>query len=263
MFGAAAATMRLAPWHVSIGVRQNRGPVLTPLEGHRGGGTLICGRWVLTAAHSLSEISDLLAADGSLRLSADVSLRVTAGITLRRPARDVAVTRVRIHPQFDPVTLQFDAALLELASELPDAAFVSPHAPAPGTCGIVAGWGETQTLDPVPDLRWACLHVTPDAACEQQVWRSLRGDARLMFAAGGDSGPCPLFPAAAIGRGDSGAGFVVYESGLPAVYGIASWSAGRPTNSPTPQVFTRTCTIAGWIAREVGATMENAAAASV
>ena len=140
------ATFGQLPWHVSVGVRQNRGPALTPLEGHRGGGTIIATRWVLTAAHCLADVSDLLQQDGRIPMSRDVRVGVVRGTDLTEHARQVDVVDAWIHPSFSPATLEYDAALLQLSSDVEGGVQLGHDDVAPGDCGIVAGWGETEDV---------------------------------------------------------------------------------------------------------------------
>jgi secreted trypsin-like serine protease len=253
MHEGAPATAGQCPWHVSVGIRRNRCPELTARQGHRGGGTIVGTRWVLTAAHCLVEISDLVAADGALELPPDVQLRVVMGTDLDAPEQEVEVTFVKIHPMYDVRTMSYDAALLRLAHDVPGGIAVAESDVRAGECGIIAGWGETHLARRiVPQLEWARVHVCPDEECVEQVSGALAGIPGLMFAAGGPQGACPEFPRAGVQDGDSGSGFVVTRSGAPRVCGIVSWSAYLPVDVAGPQVFTRTFPIAGWIARGIG-----------
>jgi secreted trypsin-like serine protease len=245
------ARARELPWHVSVGIRQNRCPVLTALGGHRGGGTIIAARWVLTAAHCLVEISDLIPPHGYFEPPADVRLRVLTGVDLDAPDEEFSVTAVKVHPQYDSRSLTYDAALLRLADDAAGAITLGDHEVTCGECGIVGGWGETHlALGIMRRLSWARMHVAADDACARETSGGVVGYPHLMFAAGGDEGRCPGFPRAAVRKGDSGSGFVVARGGTPYLCGILSWSASARRGSDGPQVLTRTFPLREWISRE-------------
>lgn len=250
MHEGAHAHHRELPWHVSVGVRQNRSPRLTVLGGHRGGGTIVGDRWVLTAAHCLVEISDLIPTNGQLEPPPGVCLRVTTGISLDAPDEEFGVDLVVVHPQYDARTLLYDAALLRLDRRAAGAIPLADDDVIEGDCGVVAGWGDThEAVGIVPDLAWARMHVGPDDVCAREAWANVVGRPRLMFAAGGDHGRCPEFPRAAVRKGDSGSGFVVRRGGEPRLCGIVSWSASLPCGIDGPQVLTRTWPLTGWVRR--------------
>jgi secreted trypsin-like serine protease len=249
-----AATRGELPWHVSVAVRRNRGPAFTAFEGHRGGGTIIGTRWVLTAAHCLAVVSDLLNPDGHLAPTRDVRLSIVNGRDLGVPDREVDVTFARVHPQFNPRSLEYDAALLRLSDDVSGAIELSDDELTPGDCGIVAGWEETRgSVAMTPHLSWARMHVGPDDMCAVQTSGGLIGRSVTMFAAGGHDARCPEFPSASVRKGDSGGGFVVVRGGQPRLCGVASWSASVPYRDERPLVLTRTSAITDWVAHEIAA----------
>jgi trypsin len=243
MDNGPAAKRDTLPWHISVGVRQNRGPVFTATEGHQGGGTIIRPRWVLTAAHCLATVADLFTAGGRFTPSDNVRLTVVSGMDLDRPAREVDVTLALVHPGFDASSLMYDAALLRLAQDIDGAIPLVTNDLLAGVCGLVGGWtpvnGAAQTKR---SLAWARAQAEGDSVHAQVRGGGVMCHSATMFAAGG----CDAR------KGDSGSGFVVDGTGVPRLGGILSWSASA-LQHPAPCVFTRAFPLAAWIAEETGA----------
>ena len=238
-----AAKRDTLPWHVSVGVRQNRGPVFTANEGHQGGGTIIGARWVLTAAHCLAAISDLLTADGGFTPCNDVRLAVVSGTDLDRPTREIDVTLALVHPDFDPRSLMYDAALLRLARDVDGAIPLVSNDLVTGDSGIVGGWTPPEAAThPRRSVAWARMQVAADDVDARAAGGAMVCHPATMFAAG----ECGAR------KGDSGGGFVVHMAGAPRLGGILSWSASA-VRQPAASVFTRTFPLAAWIADQTGA----------
>jgi secreted trypsin-like serine protease len=249
--GRAAASGQL-PWLVSVGLRQNRGPAYTAIHGHRGGGTIIGTRWVLTAAHCLAAVSDLLTPRGRLEPTCDVRLAIASGPDLTAPVREIDVTFAQVHPLFNPRSLEYDAALLRLADDVGGAIDLDEAHVTAGECGIVAGWGDSRAaFGTTPELSWARMHVGSNDMCARQTSGVLIGRPAIMFTAGPDGPPTPGSPRTNLCKGDSGGGFVAIRDAAPRLCGIVSWSAS-PSPGERTHVLTRTAPLAGWIAREIG-----------
>uniref|UniRef100_A0A663F8Y4 Peptidase S1 domain-containing protein n=1 Tax=Aquila chrysaetos chrysaetos TaxID=223781 RepID=A0A663F8Y4_AQUCH len=119
--GGTDASRGEIPWQVS----------LKEDSSHFCGGTIIGDRWLLSAAHSYVGTTSLNGTDGN--------------------AVKVNVTRVIQHPLFDPIILDFDVAILELARPLVFSKYIQPVClplavqkfPVGKKC-IISGWGNLQ-----------------------------------------------------------------------------------------------------------------------
>ena len=138
------------------------------------GGTLVSGRWVLTAGHC---ITDRTAARGVLPPGAfTVSLGAT-DLSQFTGSQRFTVDAVLRDPRFAPRdgTATFDAALLRLSAPTPA---TPDHEPmrlltaaetglwTPGTVATVLGWGASVFRGPlIEQLQQAGVAINPDDAC--------------------------------------------------------------------------------------------------
>jgi len=110
------------------------------------GGSLISPWHVLTAAHCVEFVGD--GVDDFLSLG---DLRVVVGRTVLEATNGSRrrVDQIEIHPQYDPNTLMFDAAVITLVAPVHDIRpmkLVTPGTDAlqrPGSQWIATGWGNT------------------------------------------------------------------------------------------------------------------------
>ncbi|MGW0732615.1 serine protease [Streptomyces sp. NPDC002851] len=218
-----------APWAVALASRDRFGGTR---DGQFCGGAVIGRRTVLTAAHCvseqalgvpLSEVSDLRVIQGRSELGSDAG-------------REVAVTRVKVNPDYDSRTNAGDFAVLELARALPASSVISmaesgDPAYAPGTAAAVYGWGDmTGSGDYARSLRAARVTVQRDTVCAEAYDNSAEGTyvRESMLCVGEDQGGRDAC------QGDSGGPLVARGR----LVGLVSWGRGCG-QAGSPGVYTR------------------------
>ena len=214
----AGGTPVSAPWPAQAFLR-------TPLGGC--GGTLVSARFVLTAAHCITNPDD-----GSVMSAASLSLILGRSELAGATAADTyavatgGVTRHRAFQETDGGGLSNDLALLRLDRPAPfePLRLVTASESAlwtPGTTATVLGWGRTcwATCAPVSYLRQAAVPIVADATCGAQYAPFAgRFSAATMLCAGtGESDTC---------QGDSGGPLMVPRADAYALAGVTSWGEG-------------------------------------
>jgi secreted trypsin-like serine protease len=207
------------------------------------GATLIAARYVVTAAHCVSETDGTVVGPGQVEVGLGSPSR--SAITDR-----YGVAEVVRHPAFGRLgsgaeqVPDFDVAVLRLVRGAPYEPARVPVAGteaatwAAGTTATVIGWGVTETGSPSDALREASLPVRSDADCAA-VYGALF-DARAMLCAGtGLADTC---------EGDSGGPLLVPSGGALVLAGITSWGLGCG-NPGIPGVYTRVADepLNGWL----------------
>jgi secreted trypsin-like serine protease len=219
------------------------------LAGQTCGAVVVAPREVLTAAHCVT-------GEGSARPRRRPLDIVAGKLRLRGagPAR-VHVVSVRVHPDFNPVMLTDDLALLELARPVTGAAQLDDGsvASAAGTATAL-GWGST-TAAPAGDfpdaLRQATIDVEPGAACTEAYGDGF--DASTMLCAGMPKGGRDTC------QGDSGGPLVAGDAGSPVVIGLTSFG-GACGRAGTPGAYVRAGVAAEWLAGGATTTPERTTA---
>jgi hypothetical protein len=157
------------------------------------------------------------------------------------------VSAISIDPNFDPVTLSHDAAVITLVGSTPLTGTTAqpidfltesswaPPAPTVTDAAVVSGWGRIEGGTFPTELRWAAMPFSTDSSC-QSKWASEGADTSLMVCAG-TPGRDSCF-------GDSGGPLAInYDDPIqnvtyPVLAGIVSYGDLACDGSP-PGVYTR------------------------
>ncbi len=200
------------------------------------GGTLVSGRWVLTAGHCVTNGAIVAASTFNLTLG-------VANRNQQTSANHFLVDIVRRHPNFtedgDTGDPDDDIALLHLttatAPPIEPLRMIEPSETSlwsAGTNAVVVGWGTTcaSGCSTTTQLRQATVPIVADATCGSAARYGGEFHAATMVCAG--SGPTDTC------QGDSGGPLMVPGHGDYVLVGVTSWGIGCA--SPTyPGVYAR------------------------
>ncbi|XP_009878884.1 PREDICTED: transmembrane protease serine 9 [Charadrius vociferus] len=226
--GGTDASRGEIPWQVSL-KEDSR---------HFCGATIIGDRWLLSAAHCFNETNpeEIEAYVGT------TSLNGTDGNAVK-----VNITRVIQHPLFNPIILDFDVAILELARPLVFNKYIQPVClplavqkfPVGKKC-IISGWGDLQegNVTKPEALQKASVGIIDQKTCNFLYNFSLTD---RMICAGFLEGKIDSC------QGDSG-GPLACEM-TPGVFylaGIVSWGIGC-AQAMKPGVYSRITKLKDWI----------------
>ncbi|XP_069923822.1 transmembrane protease serine 9 [Oryctolagus cuniculus] len=233
--GGSAAGRGEWPWQASLLLRRRE---------HRCGAVLVADRWLLSAAHCFDTYADprqWVAVLGTPRLGG-------AEGQLER------VARIYKHPFYNVYTLDYDAALLELAGPVRRSRLVRPiclpepaPAPAPRPPGgarcVITGWGSVREGGAMArHLQQAAVRVLSEQTCRR--FYPVQISSRML---------CAGFPQGGVDScsGDAGGPLACREpSGRWVLTGVTSWGygCGRPH---FPGVYTRVAAVRAWIAQNI------------
>ncbi|KAL8178000.1 UNVERIFIED_CONTAM: hypothetical protein K2H54_025125 [Gekko kuhli] len=226
--GGLDASRGEVPWQVSLkeGLR------------HFCGATVVGDRWLLSAAHCFNHTKPeyITAYAGATLLSAAESSSVK-----------VSVKQVVLHPSYNPLLLDFDVAVLELARPLLFSKYIQPiclplaiHKFPVGKRCSISGWGsvrEGNTTKP-EHLQRASINIIDQKTCNVLYNFSLT---ERMICAGFLEGRVDSC------QGDSGGPLTCEETpGVFYLAGLVSWGAGC-AQPRKPGVYARITKLKGWI----------------
>jgi hypothetical protein len=199
-----------------------RRDVNDPKLGLHCGATLIASRWLVTAAHCVT--------NGSGTMATSTYQAILGGRDLEPGAPRTNISRIIVHPDFETNSLKNDIALLQLEQPASSAAISVVNAGEPELVlakrnSTVLGWGaldETATFatNSSKTLQAATLPLVSESICAQ-AFRGLTSIENDVICAGPESGGIDAC------QGDSGGPLIVTDtSGLLRLVGIVSKGYG-------------------------------------
>lgn len=205
------------PWMVALLIRDKTDST----EAHFCGGSLISPTLVLTAAHCAEGFDP-------------TSIQTLVGArTLPFGLGDrVDVVGIIVHPEYNSITLEHDAALLRLAHPVPGP-YLAPALQSdadlykPGTIARVLGWGTTDPNLPILPtvLQQGDIPIKSDITCLNDLGRYFKP--ATMLCGGKLSSSATTIDGVDSCYGDSGGPLMVRDSGNGwKQVGIVSWGFG-------------------------------------
>ncbi|KAM9852302.1 suppressor of tumorigenicity 14 protein homolog isoform 2-T2 [Aulostomus maculatus] len=225
------------PWQVSLHFMTH---------GHVCGASIISKKWLLSAAHCFVTTKQENHMPSNWQTYSGMQDQYSHGDVQRRP-----VKRIISHPDYNPMTFDYDIALLELSKPLELSNTIQPIClPAPshvfpaGMACWVTGWGALREGGQKSQLlQKASVKIINDTVCDSVTLGQVTS--RMMcsgFLAGGVDA-C---------QGDSGGPLVCFEeSGKWFQAGIVSWGEGCARRGK-PGIYSRVTKLREWIKKETG-----------
>lgn len=137
------------------------------------GGTLIARQWVLTAAHCV------VGEDGSASAPESVHVRTGSVELSKGDMRDVG--RIVPHPDYDPMTIDNDIALLQLAEPITQSSDPVGAIPIARSGedtalsgAVVAGWGMLEDGMFPKGLMETDIDIVPNATCNRGIGEDVK-----------------------------------------------------------------------------------------
>jgi secreted trypsin-like serine protease len=210
------------------------------------GGSIISGRWVITAAHCTKD-------DFNVTIPSSQML-VTVGANNPRnisQGKDYLVSEVIVHESYDPGTLANDIALLRLSDSInyPNAKPIklisgndaNEGFTDPGVLSWVTGYGLTKVRPATypSTLQKVQLPIVSNAQAST-VWPTIPSTDLMAGYANGNKDAC---------SGDSGGPLIVPVSNGYKLAGLVSWGSN---NCNTYGAYTRVSLFESWITQKTG-----------
>jgi hypothetical protein len=213
---------------------------------YRCGGSIIGGKWVVTAAHCTKNSTGGATPASSMFIRVDVNNPSSS-----TEGKTYAVDSVIVNEGFDSQTLLDDIALLRLKDtinfvnaapiKLVNSDDVFSNAIVPGVMSLVTGWGYTHVSPNVlpTALQKVQLPIVSNSQAST-VWSSIPSTDLMAGYLNGNKDAC---------NGDSGGPLVVPVLGEYKLAGIVSWGS---SNCNTYGAYTRVSDFENWILTKTG-----------
>jgi hypothetical protein len=239
--GGSTATPGQYPWQVAL-VDSSTNNLL---NGQFCGGSVISNQWILTAAHCVTYSNGTAISPSFVDIVAGVHNLAAPAVGYQRRN----ITNIIVHPSYNPVTDDYDAALLRVASPLTlGGSGATAVAAIPlvsdaigdlvGVNATITGWGRTESTPMFPaELQEVTVPVVSNVTCNTSYSGVITSN---MLCAGLDLGGKDSC------QGDSGGPLVVDVGGQWQLAGIVSWGIGC-ADPNYYGVYTRVSNIVSWV----------------
>lgn len=241
--GGERIRIKDAPWQVALVDRKRNN-----YRGQFCGGSVVAERWIVTAAHC---VDDMKAS----------RIRVVAGTAKLSGKKGVRVSKIIVHPKWNPSNARNDIALLQLRKPLKlregriETISIPKKAAKRGARAQITGWGATYYFDPTfsvgftfsnealfpSRLQGATVRVQSNALCSRELGRDF--NKKTMMCAKSKEWMQDTC------LGDSGGPLAVKRGKRWELAGVTSWGQGCAWT--TAGVYTKVSTYSKWINRHI------------